>query len=303
MMKELIWLVIGIVAISGSSCEKKLPVVDNSIFPYQTYYCPAFYSPEEGDTLLVYYFNGAGDPYNKSGIYLYDLNKGEGKKLFDRVAAAGIDFSPDGQWLVFSAHYIIWKTPLEGDTVIFLAADPNGVGCFFPDWSPDGQKIAFDIPGVINGGIFLMNPDGSNRERLIKMARDPAWSPDGNRLYYQKWATEEDSDTWSNEIFYYDFATGEEKRLTYLHHDYTSEPSVSPSGEKVAFTSQTEQRQLPQVWVMGKDGENLHQITNEGGCNPVFYSDSVIVYAKVKQGDGRLWKIGVDGQNNELFLK
>jgi Tol biopolymer transport system component len=301
-MKQLIWLVIWVLILSGSSCEKKLPVVDEPALAFQNYSHPAIFSSEESDTLLAYYFTGAGDPYNKSGIYLYDINQREEKLLFVQIYAGGMDFSPDGKWLVLSVNDIIWKTPLDGDTVIFLAADEYGGGCYFPDWSPDGQKIAYDIPGGPNGGIWIMDPDGKNQQKIVVGGRDPAWSPDGNRLYYEKYTDSVWTDTISMEIYYYDFVTGQEKRLTYLRHEYTSEPSVSSSGEMVVFTSDEGRKSLPQIWIMGKNGENPKQITSQGGCDPVFYSEDKILYVKVKWGDGRLWIMGVDGTNDKLFF-
>ena len=94
--RELIWVLIGVLVLFGSSCEKKLPVVDEPALAFQNYSHPAIFSSEEGDTLLAYYFTGAGDPYNKSGIYLYDINQREEKLLFVQVYAGGMDFSPDG---------------------------------------------------------------------------------------------------------------------------------------------------------------------------------------------------------------
>jgi Tol biopolymer transport system component len=133
----------------------------------------------------------------------------------------------------------------------------------------------------------------------------PAWSPGGDRIYYSKYTPMDSTDTshYFEEIFCYDFSTKQEKRLTYFRRDFVNirEPSVSPSGEKVVFTIE-EQRKLSQVWIMGKDGENPRQVTSQSGCNPVFISEDEILYVKVTWGDGRLWLIGIDGQNDKPFF-
>ena len=298
-MKELIWLVLGALVFSVASCEKKLPV-DCPVFPYQKDHCPAVFTDSLGKKTIAYEYGGEpkpDDPYYKAGIYLCDFEQREPRLLL-RSWGLGISFSPDGNWIVFSDQRI-WKIKLNGDSLTLLVdyADYE-TEVFYPTWSPDGRKIAFDIAGGPKGGIYLMGPDGSNQQRILGFgARDPAWSPDCNRLYYSKWTSH------VQEIFCYDFSTQKEQRLTYLSRDfYTSEPSVSPSGEKVVFTSQ-EQRKLPQVWIMGKNGENPKQITSQGGCNPVFVSEDEILYAKVTWGDGRLWLIGIDGQNDKPFFK
>jgi Tol biopolymer transport system component len=305
-MKKLIWLVMGVLILSGSSCEKKLPVADFPAIPYQKDHFPAIFTDSLGKKTIAYEYGGEpkpDDPYYKAGIYLCDFDERE-PRLFLHCPGYGISFSPDGNWIVFSDKWI-WKIKVNGDSLTLLVDwDDYETEVFRPAWSPDGKKIAFDIAAGPHRGIYLMDPDGSNKERLIELARDPAWSPDGNRLYYSKRTPENDSAAWYDEIYWYDFTTGQEKRLTYLRHSWsTSEPCVAPSGEKITFASQKEQGQLPQIWIMGKDGENPHQITSQGGCDPVFCSEDEILYAKVVWGDGRLWLIGIDGQNDRRFFK
>jgi Tol biopolymer transport system component len=63
-----------------------------------------------------------------------------------------------------------------------------------PDWSPNGQKIAFtrhpvtDDPNFPNQAeIFLMNPDGSGLLQLTsnnEEERASAWAPDGSRIAF-----------------------------------------------------------------------------------------------------------------------
>jgi Tol biopolymer transport system component len=306
-MKEFIWLVMWVLILSGTSCEKKLPV-DCPVFSYQVDYYPAVFTDSLGKKTIAYYSNKGGPPYYVSGIFLCDFEQREPKLLL-RSIAGGISFSPDGNWIVFSDQRI-WKIKVNGDSLTFLAADEEGGGIYylFPDWSPDGKKIAFEIDGGPERGIYLMDPDGKNRQWLTFSftGGDPAWSPDGNKIYFSKWTPKDSTDTthYAQEIFCYDFSTQKERRLTYLFRDFfnISEPSVSPSGEKVVFAIQ-EPRKLPQVWIMGKNGENPRQVTSQGGCNPVFVSENEILYSKVTWGDGRLWLIAIDGQNDKPFFK
>ncbi|MGB8657485.1 MAG: hypothetical protein WCE90_06830 [Candidatus Zixiibacteriota bacterium] len=306
-MKEFLWLIISALVLSVSSCEKKLPVVDYSVFPYQKDHEPVVFTDSLGNKTIAYEYGGdpkPDDPYYKAGIYLCGFEQRDPKFLILSLGI-GISFSPDGNWIAFSDKRI-WKVKVNGDSLTLLVDySKYEIEVFYPAWSPDGKKIAFDIAGGASGGIYLMDPDGSNQQRIIGFgARNPAWSPDGNRLYYSNWITGNDSSTWYNEIFYYDFASKEEKRLTYLRRDYyTWEPSVSPSGDKVVFTSSQEQRELPQLWIMGKNGEDPKQITSQSGCNPVFVSEDQILYVKVTWGDGRLWLIGTDGQNDQPFFE
>ncbi|MCJ7578358.1 MAG: hypothetical protein MUO91_07890 [candidate division Zixibacteria bacterium] len=307
-MKELIWLVMWVLILSGTSCEKKLPV-DCPVFPYQKDHCPAVFTDSLGKKTIAYEYGGEpkpDDPYYKAGIYLCDFEQREPRLLL-RSWGLGISFSPDGNWITFSDQRI-WKIKVNGDSLTLLAADEEGGYYCFPDWSPDGKQIAFDLDSGPERGIYLMDSDGKNQQWLSFSftGRDPAWSPDGNKIYFSKWTPKDSTDTthYAQEIFCYDFSTQKERRLTYLFRDFfnISEPSVSPSGEKVVFAIQ-KPRKLPQVWIMGKNGENPRQVTSQGGCNPVFVSEDEILYAKVTWGDGRLWLIGTDGQNDKPFLK
>ena len=59
----------------------------------------------------------------------------------------------------------------------------NPANDFDPDWSPDGQKIAFTIHDVFLH-IDVMDADGNNRARLVHQASAPSWSPDGQVIAY-----------------------------------------------------------------------------------------------------------------------
>ncbi len=67
----------------------------------------------------------------------------------------------------------------------------------YPEWSPDGKKIAFDSVyrpeqegEIVAADVYMMNPDGSNVERLTsrKDGRRGAvedWSPDGKWILFR----------------------------------------------------------------------------------------------------------------------
>jgi Tol biopolymer transport system component len=80
-----------------------------------------------------------------------------------------------------------------------------------PDWSPDGQRIAFISNPDGNYQIYVMDSTGQNRQRLTNgNANDaaPAWSPDGTKIAFN-------SDRDGNEEIYVMNADGSNQvRLT-----------------------------------------------------------------------------------------
>ena len=103
-----------------------------------------------------------------------------------------VAWSPDGHQLAFAAKIIDQAGNSQARDVYVMNVDGTGLQQLTehraeedaPAWSPDGQKIAFvSYRNVLEGGIFLMNADGSNIVELTSSDEDyPSWSPDGTQL-------------------------------------------------------------------------------------------------------------------------
>ena len=175
---------------------------------------------------------------------------------------------------------------------------------FLPAWSPDGTRIAFMTNRDGNPEIYVMNVDGSNLRRITRhpgIDATPSWSPAGNQIAFtsdrtgspQIWTVDADGlsqprrittdeswadrATWSpspyNEIAYsgragpgfdikiYDVASGKTRSLTGGEGSNES-PAFSPTGRHIAFSSTRLGNQ--QIFVVGRDGEGLRQVTKEG---------------------------------------
>ena len=173
---------------------------------------------------------------------------------------------------------------------------------WLPAWSPDGSRLCFTSTRDGNSELYLMNRDGSNIVRLTNnpaIDTSPTWSPGGtqiaftsdrsgapqiyiidadglnlNKITSESWC---DRPTWSpapfNEIAYasrtgpgydiriYDLATQERRQLTSGQGSNES-PAYAPNGRHVAFMSTRTGKK--QIFVMGRDGLGLKQITTVG---------------------------------------
>ncbi|MFO7448034.1 MAG: DPP IV N-terminal domain-containing protein [Ignavibacteriaceae bacterium] len=81
--------------------------------------------------------------------------------------------SPDEKEILFAASYgspaqmNIWKINLQTREMYQITSD----GGNFPDYSPAGDKIVYTNTNINEGGIWIMNSDGSNKQRLTKLKR------------------------------------------------------------------------------------------------------------------------------------
>ncbi len=126
---------------------------------------------------------------------------GTGSKLFVRGSGLDVDptFSPDGKWMAYvsgrygNPHIFIaevkWDSELApkvlGDKRLTYAGWYNAT----PAWTPDSDKLAFAgyDRDTDRFDIFIMNPDGTNMERLTIRAGDnerPSWSPNGQMIAF-----------------------------------------------------------------------------------------------------------------------
>ena len=175
---------------------------------------------------------------------------------------------------------------------------------WLPAFSPDGRQVAFNSNRDGNPELYVMNVDGTNLRRLTNhpaIDTSPTWSPLGHQIAFTSDRTGSpqiyvvgidgaglrritfesycDRPTWSpspyNEIAYssrtspghhdikvVDLATNEVRQLTFGQGTNES-PSYSANGRHLAFSS-TRGSGNKQIYVIGRDGRGLRQITHLG---------------------------------------
>ena len=159
----------------------------------------------------------------------------DGKNLFPRL-------SPSGEWCLFRKGPQVWVMRTWGSDAHPLN---GGMGVDVALWSPVEDCIAY-VTGWYEGGLFLVNADGSDERIIVPYLEEPpeshvdhiAWSPDGTWIVYGRSDSKPDkpplyqalwrvSTNGGEPVKIYDSGTPE-KGVAILH-------SVSPDGLWVFF--------------------------------------------------------------------
>jgi len=127
-----------------------------------------------------------------SGIFVMNADGSGNRRLTpDFDTAWNPDWSPDGETILFVGSK---DDPGTGDEVTAIyrmnadgsdprkIASPTGYWIDEPEWSPDGNSIAFFSDGQGVGAIWVMKADGTRQRPLTRSgdSHSPSWQPSSN---------------------------------------------------------------------------------------------------------------------------
>jgi len=231
-------------------------------------------------------------------VFLVRLGGGEPKRLtFDNVIIRGLDWTPDGAYIVFSSDRFsgsgrLWKVSASGGQPEPLPVGQGGA--YFPSLSRDGQRLAYTQADT-NTNIWryeVPRPTGRSAPptKLIASAGgniDPQYSPDGKRIVFVS------DRSGSREIWVCDSDGSNPRPLTSFGGPHVGVPLWSPDGREIVFYGTLADRE-------GRAG--MYVVSEEGG-QPRGVTDVIswsrdgkwIYFTSNKTGTWQVWKRPAEG--------
>ena len=216
------------------------------------------------------------DPGGAGGIYVLDPARSFDRRISTTIGP-GLDWSPDGQRLVFTSNPGIAIMQADGSAVTQLAQKGEE-----PSWSPDGTRIVFSIrPNEPPGDeppdqqeidrfkqthIHVIQVDGSGLTPLTggTFADDwPTWSSDGQLIAFARSPLALIPPDGCGGGLCVMHADG--SAMTALPVD-GAHPAWAPDGSRIAYAlSYTDEMG---IWVAGPDGLAPVNLTRELSAGP-----------------------------------
>ncbi len=222
------------------------------------------------------------------------------------IAADGSTFArfpalnPEGSEIAFSYQGDIWTVPIEGGKAsritIHQAYESN------PQWSPDGDKIAFSSNRFGQDDLFIIGSEGGVPHRITYHSAGDVlseWSDDGNLVFGSSRNfrhVERES-----ELLGIASNGGTPVRLM---DALGSEPVVSPDGRLIAFVrgSCRIPREAYQgsanrdIWLYDTGTNSFSQLTKFEGqdYHPVWGSNQTLYFISARSGKYNIFSVVVD---------
>lgn len=232
--------------------------------------CPTWVA---SDSLLLYYDFGITDSRER-GLWLLSLDRQTANPAYlGSMSVKSPDISPAATEIVFESATQIYTASFASgqlnDSTIALVTE--GMWNYFPEWSPDGMRIAFENrdcghaaepPPDSLCGVMVMDRDGSNVTYLNRGSM-PSWSPDGSTLVYA--GADGEIETISSgggsvPKVISDFG-GQLGGVTWVSH-----PRYSPNGDKIAVEVRAANDIA--IWLLESSGADPCRVI--GGRNPTW---------------------------------
>jgi Tol biopolymer transport system component len=192
----------------------------------------------------------------------------------------------------------VWKLRLDGRAPTAETLIASSFRQAYPQYSPDGKRIAFfsNRGGTVQ--IWTSYADGSQPVQLTSMpgttAGSPRWSPDGQQISF-------DSDAGGHWQIYVVNADGGKPRQVTNDASTNVVSSWSRDGRWIYFGSDRSGRF--EVWKAPSTGGAAIQVTRIGGSAPIESFDGGTLYFTKGDGADGIWSMPLDGGQESQIVK
>ena len=166
-----------------------------------------------------------------------------------------------------------------------------------PQISSDGQKVVFASSRSGAREIWMAASDGSHPVQMTSFGRHsgtPRWSPDGTKIGF-------DSNLSGLFQIYVMSAEGGTPHVVTSGPSENYIPSWSHDGRWIYFCSSRTGRL--EIWKISPNGENLRQVTRNGGCSAFESRDGQwLYYKKPDPVVGSIWRMPVAGGAEKVLV-
>ncbi len=166
---------------------------------------------------------------------------------------------------------------------------------FFPEWSPDGQWIAYDRTVPLDSiGIWIMRPDGSEKQKVAS-GIFPYWQDSTSLIFVGL----------HSEIYKTNLQDSSVTQLTHLNQENPIAdiryPAFSPELSQIAFQIQDAASGIFSIWLMNIDGSNLQKFIEHASFPEWGPNGNKLIYTDTRRENGFLWIIDIStGDKRQL---
>jgi Tol biopolymer transport system component len=203
---------------------------------------------------------------------------------------------------VFQFRWNIWRVDLKGPgkepspPIRFISSTQNE---FYPAFSPDGRRIAFESDRSGTQELWICDRDGSKTLQLTSfggaVVYGPSWSPDSQSIAFtvaQK--------AMKDDIYVVGVNGGVPRRMT-TNPAEDKWPYWSHDGKWIYFSSTRSGRE--EIWKMPSSGGEAVQITRNSGDIPQESPDGKFLYYMKGWPEAvSVWRATVDGSQEAKVL-
>ena len=144
-----------------------------------------------------------------------------------------LDLSPDGTELVMELLGSLWLLPKDGGQATPLT-DTQTMIARRPQWSPDGNTIAFQALVDSHWHIWTLSKRDGELTQITRGPsnnREPSWHPDGNRIVFTS------DRSGQSDIYEINLSDAIERQLTdNVNAEFA--PTWSPNGDVLAYVQE-----------------------------------------------------------------